>query len=165
MKLSKKEVMEFLPHRDPFLFIDSIDSFIYPPDAKIDPAKIETYTNSTVTASFEVKKDMAILSGHFPGNPILPGVVQVEIMAQASIFFLYEHFQKFHQGSKLQVALLSVSEAKFRRPVTPGMILSIQSQIVKIRGQMLSFDCGITGETKAISEAKILASYAIVSKE
>ena len=87
MLMDKKQVVEFLPHRDPFLFIDSV--------SEVDTSGCESQTEfkeakdlvgAKVTAQFEIKDELEILKGHFPGNPILPGVVQVEMMAQASAF-------------------------------------------------------------------------------
>src|SRR4051812_16384054 len=98
MELSLEQIMRFIPHRKPFLFLDSIESITLPPVVKYlsaseSPKEVfeRKYLEGTIIwANFTIKEDMEILAGHFPGNPIVPGVVQIEMMAQASCFNIYK---------------------------------------------------------------------------
>lgn len=161
MKVDKHGVLKFLPHREPFLFIDGITSLVLS-DENAEKEGIARYVKGELKAVFKVDSSLDILRGHFPGNPILPGVVQVEVMAQASCFFMHDFLQGKKYGS-LEVALLSVSHAKFRQPVKPGMELTITSILTKARGEMMGFDCKIEAADQVISEASILASCRVLS--
>ena len=124
---------------------------------KKDMYAVKELIGSKVICQFEVREDLDILRGHFPGNPILPGVVQVEIMAQGSIFLMTKHYQD-PENTSLDVALLGVDNAKFRKPVTPGMKLVIESELTRARGMMMTYDCTIKSDGALVSSASILAT-------
>jgi len=159
MFMNKEQVMQFLPHRDPFLFIDSIESVVYPgkdlKEGEIITSK-ET-VGSEVTAHYRTKEDHAIFAGHFPGNPVLPGVVQVEMMAQASAFGLIRTVED-PAKSNMEVALISVAEAKFRKPIGPGMDLIIKSKCIKCRGPFATYECQLFNGDTLMSEAIAMAT-------
>lgn len=100
-KLNHKQVMDILPHRDPMLLVDEVLSLI--PDKEI-------------TAVFHVKENMDIFKGHFPGNPILPGVYTVESMAQASDVLMMS-MDRYAGKTPL---FLGIQDVKFKTPVHPG---------------------------------------------
>ena len=74
MKLSKEEILKYLPHRDPFLFIDEV---------------ISLKEGDNIHAVMHVKDENIFLEGHFPGNPIVPGVILIEAMGQASVSYTH----------------------------------------------------------------------------
>jgi 3-hydroxyacyl-[acyl-carrier-protein] dehydratase len=115
MKLTQEQIKEIIPHRDPFLLIDEIE---------------EIEVGKRVVAIKHIKKDDFWFKGHFPEHPVVPGVLMLEMLAQAgavSMLSLPENKGKigFFGG---------VKEAKFRRQVVPGDVLRLEVEIVKVKG-------------------------------
>lgn len=163
MLLNKEQVMQFLPHREPFLFVDSVESVTLPEGVKISKGEAfaKDLVGTKVVAHFEVKADLEILKGHFPGNPILPGVIQVEMMAQAGAFVSMALNNMSIEGVNVETLLLGADSSRFRKPIVPGMKLQIETTMVKSRGQIASYDCEIYSDGVLVSEAKFLAKLVI----
>ena len=118
---------------------------------------LKDIVDAEVVAHYRTKKDHAIFKGHFPDYPILPGVVQVEMMAQATSFIvLLLHENPF--AMKMDVALLGITEAKFRKPVLPEMDLKLVTKTLKVRGPMLTSECKLYHNDQLMSEATVMAS-------
>lgn len=166
MMMDKKQVMSFLPHRDPFLFIDGVKEVILPEslNGKKGPFKPQELVGGKSICTFKVDNSVKVLEGHFPGFPILPGVVQVEMMAQAASFLALNCLEKPIEQSKLDVQLLSVESAKFRKPIIPPMDLEIHSVLSKVRGPMQMYDCEIFSNGELISQCSVMASLKITYK-
>lgn len=159
MILNTDQVIQILPHRDPFLFIDSVES-VRIPGRDLAPGEIVTIKElegTEVIAHYRTKKDHAIFKGHFPNYPILPGVVQVEMMAQATSFVVLL-LHKNPAAMKMDVALLSISDAKFRKPVLPEMDLKLVTRLLKLRGPMITNECKLYHNDQLMSEATVMAS-------
>lgn len=168
MMINKEQVLEFLPHRPPFLFVDSVESVSVPDSAlgkKPEEIQNKDLVGSKLIAHFDVKEDLEILKGHFPGNPILPGVIQVEMMAQASAFISIAFNEMQVSGMCVDTLLLSVENAKFRKPILPGMSLKIFSHLEKCRGKIASYHCEIFSGEEKVSEAKFLAKLEVKKGE
>lgn len=159
MILNNDQVQHILPHRDPFLFIDSVESVIVPGRtlAVGEILEIKDIQDAEVVAHYRTKKEHAIFKGHFPDYPILPGVVQVEMMAQATSFIVFL-IHKNPMELKMDVALLGINEARFRKPIFPEMDLKIVTKTLKIRGPILTSECKIYHNDQLMSEATVLAS-------
>lgn len=158
MLLEKEKVMEYLPHRDPFMFLDNVQEVILPSgksaDAITNPRDL---VGVKVIANFTVREDLDILKGHFPGNPILPGVVLIEIMAQASAFISLPLSNFDFSGLNVETLLVTVTKAKFRKPVLPGMKLEIHTTMAQCRGQVATYQSEILIDGKKASEAEFMA--------
>jgi len=115
MTFSIQEILDFLPHRYPFLLIDRVQEF--------EPAKrLVAIKNVTINEPF--------FQGHFPGYPIMPGVLVVEAMAQAGGIIMMAELPDRH---KKLVVFTGIERAKFRRPVTPGDQLRIEVEVLSFR--------------------------------
>ena len=111
-----KEIMSILPHRYPFLLVDRVLS--------LEPSvSVVGIKNVTMNEPF--------FTGHFPGNPVMPGVLIIEAMAQVAGILA---FKSGMQGS--QVYFMSIDKVKFRKPVFPGDQLRFEVKVVQIRGNV-----------------------------
>jgi len=133
-----KEIQKFLPHRYPFLLVDRI--------IEIEPGvKAVGIKNVTINEEF--------FQGHFPGQPIMPGVLIIEAMAQVAGMLA------FHSGATVQksVYFMSIEKAKFRKPVLPGDQLRLEIQILQHRGNVWRFSGNALVEGKVAAEAEFTA--------
>ncbi len=115
MTLTIQEIMDFLPHRYPFLLIDRV---------------LEFEAQKRVVAIKNVTMNEPFFQGHFPGAPIMPGVLVIEAMAQAGAVLLLSELEDRH--SKLAV-FTGIDGAKFRRSITPGDQIRIEVSVVSFR--------------------------------
>jgi len=139
MALDINQIQEMLPHRYPFLFIDRVLSW---------------EVNQSIHARRLVSVSDPILQGHFPGNPIVPGVVQVEAMAQAAALLAQVSGQF---DPKTQLCLfMGIQEAKFRAPMIPGDIVDIKVEALRL-GRIGKFSGVMEVEGKVRSSAKFTA--------
>lgn len=163
MLFNHEDVLNFLPHRPPFLFIDTVEKVEVDPEVlKKDTITSKDLVGSQVVAHFEIKEDLEILKGHFPGNPILPGVVQIEMMAQSSAFVSIAFNKMKKEGVKVETLLLGVESTRFRKPLLPGMKLEIHAVMEKCRGPIAYYNCFINCNGEKVSEAKFLARLDVV---
>ncbi|MDE1154643.1 MAG: 3-hydroxyacyl-ACP dehydratase FabZ [Acidobacteriaceae bacterium] len=131
------EIMSILPHRYPFLLIDRV---------------VEMERKQRVVAIKNVTMNEPHFTGHFPDYPIMPGVLQIEAMAQAGGALLLTEIPD--RENKLMV-FTGIEEAKFRRPVTPGDQLRIEVTVVNWRSRAVKMAGVITVDGKPVSEATI----------
>ena len=115
MTFTIQEIMDFLPHRYPFLLIDRI---------------VEFERTKRVVAIKNVTMNEPFFQGHFPGAPIMPGVLVIEAMAQAGAVLMLSEMDDRH--SKLAV-FTGIDGAKFRRSITPGDQIRIEVDVVSFR--------------------------------
>jgi 3-hydroxyacyl-[acyl-carrier-protein] dehydratase len=139
MALDITQIQKMLPHRYPFLFIDRVVSWV--PEQSIHARKLVSISDP-------------ILQGHFPGNPIVPGVVQVEAMAQAAAL-LAQLSNMFDPATQLCL-FMGIQEAKFRAPVVPGDVLDIEVTAHRL-GRIGKFSGEIKVEGAVRSSGKFTA--------
>jgi UDP-3-O-[3-hydroxymyristoyl] N-acetylglucosamine deacetylase/3-hydroxyacyl-[acyl-carrier-protein] dehydratase len=130
-----EEIIKLLPHRYPFLMVDRI--------LKIDGSKIVGIKNVSINESY--------FQGHFPGHPIMPGVLQLEAIAQVAGALLLKTIQAANQVAYF----LSAENVKWRKPVVPGDVLVIEVEMTKMRGKLGKAKgiCKVGGEI--VSEADV----------
>lgn len=139
------DILRILPHRFPFILVDRVVALERPSDGKNRIGwKIEAIKNVTFNEPY--------FPGHFPHRPVMPGVLQIEAMAQAACLGILDI-----NGPEMDVAIAGIKEAKFRRPVIPGDQLRITAEIVKDRGQIIVFQCSALVDGEIASEAEMVA--------
>ena len=122
-KLSKKEIIDLLPHREPMLLIDEL----------INIKKLQS-----ATAIMNVKKDGFYVQGHFPDQPVMPGVLIVEAFGQAAAALTACGIDKKEYDNKL-VFLMSVEKARFRNPVIPDCKLELNIEAIRSHGRVWKY--------------------------
>ena len=122
-KLSKKQIIELLPHREPMLLIDEL----------YDIKKLYS-----ATASLNVRKDSFFVQGHFPDQPVMPGVLIVESFGQAAAALTAHGIDKKTYENKL-VFLMSVEKARFRNPVIPDCELILKIKAIRSHGRVWKY--------------------------
>lgn len=143
--LSILEIQKRIPHRFPFLLIDRVDSFEHGPDEdKLIGRKIVCTKNVTINEFF--------FQGHFPDNPVMPGVLQVESMAQAGAIACVPG-----ENEKMDVLIAKISDAKFRKPVVPGDTLKVCAEIISEKRGILNVKCEMYCDGDLVSEVSVLA--------
>lgn len=147
--MTAQEILNVLPHRFPFLLVDRVISWQAGPDKN-------SRTGQKIVAIKNVTFNEPFFPGHFPGLPIMPGVLQVEAMAQAACLAYYRR-----GDPEMDFFIASISEGKFRRPVTPGDVLELHAEIVKDRGQMQIIRTEAKVNGQVVSEADILAKVTV----
>ena len=140
MKLDIEEIKTLIPHRDPFLFVDTCEIII-----PGEHGKSEKFFSN----------DEYFFKGHFPNNPIVPGVIIVEAMAQTAGCLVVESLGKQSEG-KL-VYFMSIENARFRKPVVPGDQLIINVEKTRERGNVFKFDGKVYVEEVVVAEASFSA--------
>lgn len=166
MLMDKKQVMEFLPHRDPFLFIDTVKEVILPENlaGRKGPFTSQELVGGKSICTFKVDNSVKVLEGHFPNFPILPGVVQIEMMAQAASFLAINTLEKPIAECKLDVQLVGVESAKFRKPVIPPMDLEVHAKLIKVRGPIQVYECELHSNGELVAQTTVMASLKITYK-
>ena len=122
-KLNKEDIKNLLPHREPMLLIDEL----------INIKKLKS-----ATAIVNVKKDSFFVQGHFPGEPVMPGVLIVEAFGQAAAALTAAGIDKSTYENKL-VFLMTVDKARFRSPVIPDCKLELNIEAIRSHGRVWKY--------------------------
>tara|TARA_B100000902_G_scaffold396267_1_gene456830 strand:- start:1179 stop:1631 length:453 start_codon:yes stop_codon:yes gene_type:complete len=137
-RLSKSDIISLLPHREPMLLIDEL----------INIKKLKS-----ATAIMNVKKDAFYLNGHFPGNPVMPGVLIVEAFGQAAAALTAAGIDKEVYENKL-VFLMSVEKARFRSPVIPDCRLELNIEAIRSHGRVWKYKGEAFVDGKKMTDAE-----------
>jgi UDP-3-O-[3-hydroxymyristoyl] N-acetylglucosamine deacetylase/3-hydroxyacyl-[acyl-carrier-protein] dehydratase len=141
-ELNIRQILNALPHRYPFVMVDRV--------LKLEAESIVAIKNVTINEPY--------FQGHFPGQPVMPGVLQVEAMAQVAGLIMLNKVQA--GDSPKVVFFMSADKVKFRKAVTPGDTLEIRAKLTKIRGKIACAECEclVAGET--VSSADLMFTVA-----
>ena len=122
-KLNKDQIRELLPHREPMLLIDELKDIV---------------SLKSATAIVNVKKDSFFVQGHFPENPVMPGVLIVESFGQAAAALTAHGLDKSTYENKL-VFLMGIEKARFRNPVIPDCKLILKIEAIRSHGKVWKY--------------------------
>jgi len=138
-----RKIMEILPHRYPFLLVDRIIEYE-------KGVRIKGYKNVTFNEPF--------FMGHFPGAPVMPGVLIIEAMAQTGGVLALSSYDKSTENALIY--FMGIDKARFRKPVTPGDQLVMECQILKIRSRVCRIKAEAYVDDELVAEAILLSSLA-----
>ena len=146
-KLNKSQIIDLLPHREPMLLIDEL----------YDIKKLHS-----ATAVVNVRKDSFFVNGHFPGQPVMPGVLIVESFGQAAAALTAHGLDKATYINKL-VFLMGVEKARFRNPVIPDCKLLLKIEAIRSHGRVWKYRGEAFVDDKKMADA--MWSATIVDKK
>ena len=135
-----REIMKFLPHRYPFLLVDRV---------------IEMVPNEKITTLKNVTMNEPFFQGHFPGTPVMPGVLMVEAMAQSGGVLIASSMPPEQHGALMY--FMAIDKVKFRKAVVPGDQLIITATILKRRSNTAKLACTATVDGAVAAEAELMA--------
>ena len=141
--MDSQRIQEIIPHRDPFLLVDRV--------TELDPEEI------SIVAQKNITKDEPFLEGHFPGNPIMPGVLIIEALAQTGLICLFE-LKLIDPGAEF--FFTGIEQVKFRRPVVPGDSLQLHVKLLKNKRTLWKFE-GRAFAGGQIAAEGLFTAYAI----
>jgi 3-hydroxyacyl-[acyl-carrier-protein] dehydratase len=147
LKLNKQNIIDLLPHREPMLLIDELS---------------EIKKLSSATAVVKVRKDSFFVQGHFPDNPVMPGVLIVESFGQAAAALTAHGLDKATCENKL-VFLMGVEKARFRNPVIPDCDLILKIEAIRSHGRVWKYKGEAFVDDKKMADA--IWSATIVDKK
>ena len=136
--LTKDQIKELLPHREPMLLLDEL----------INIKKLHS-----ATAIMNVKKDGFYVQGHFPGQPVMPGVLIVEAFGQGAAALTAHGIDKSTYESKL-VFLMTIEKAKFRNPVLPDCELHLEIEAIRSHGRVWKYKGTAKVDGKRMADAE-----------
>ena len=147
LKLNKQDIINLLPHREPMLLIDELS---------------EIQKLSSATAVVKVRKDSFFVQGHFPEQPVMPGVLIVESFGQAAAALTAHGLDKATYENKL-VFLMGVEKARFRNPVIPDCDLILKIEAIRSHGRVWKYKGEAFVDDKKMADA--IWSATIVDKK
>jgi beta-hydroxyacyl-ACP dehydratase FabZ len=136
-----QEIMDTLPHRYPFLLIDKI---------------VEMEMGKRVVGIKNVTMNEPFFQGHFPGHPIMPGVLILEAMAQTGGVLALKSVPQDQVKNKV-IYFMSIDKAKFRKPVVPGDQLRFELDVIKQRSNIMSLKAQALVSGAVVAEAELMA--------
>ena len=141
--LDLEQIKAYLPHRYPFLFVDRVEEIV---------------PGESIRARKCVTGNEAFFNGHFPNNPVMPGVIQIEAMGQAGALLAILSGAQVGEGRAIYVT--SITDCRFRKPVVPGDLFDLRARVVKQKLGIWKLECEVWIDGEKASEALITATAA-----
>ena len=138
------EIKTLIPHRYPFLLIDKV---------------IDIVKNESATGVKNVTINEPYFPGHFPSSSVVPGVLQIESMAQTAAVLVAKSLN--FSDSNALVLLTTIDNAKFRKPVIPGDVMSLNISVKRIRNKLWKFNGKVIVDSQRVSECEFSAMMRI----
>ena len=138
------EIQKILPHRYPFLLIDKV---------------IDIVKNQSATGIKNVTVNEPYFTGHFPSSPVVPGVLQIESMAQTAAVLVAKSLNI--SDTTALVLLTTIDKAKFRKPVVPGDVMLLAISVQKMRNKLWKFKGEVIVDSQRVSECELSAMMGI----
>ena len=142
LKLNKNDIIDLLPHRDPMLLIDEL---------------YDIKNLKSATAVVNVKKTSFFVQGHFPDQPVMPGVLIVESFGQAAAALTAHGLDKSTYENKL-VFLMNIEKARFRNPVIPNCKLELKIEAIRSHGRVWKYKGEAFVDRKKMADAQWAAT-------
>ena len=141
--MDRAQIERLLPHREPFLLVDRV--------VEIEPGR-------SAVAEHDVTEDAFWCRGHFPGNPVMPGVLIAESLAQvAALLFLAQDPAK----TESTVYLVGMDKMRFRAPVRPGDTLRLEVSLTDLRRRMCTFEARALVEGRRVATGQFMATIPV----
>ncbi len=137
-----QDIMRFLPHRYPFLLVDRI---------------MEIVPGEKIIALKNVTSNEPFFQGHFPGNPVMPGVLIIEALGQAGGVLVMESQPEDRHG--VLIYFMGLDKVRFRKPVLPGDQLILEVTMIKARSRAVKMAGVAAVDGKRVAEAELLATF------
>lgn len=143
-QLNVLQIQQLLPHRFPFLMVDKV---------------IECEPKKRLTACKNVTINEPFFQGHFPGNPVFPGVLILEALAQATALLTAESDDRYGKGTTYYLA--GIDKARFKRQVVPGDQLMLEAVLIKNKRNIWSFECRAEVDNELSVSANIMCAAVV----
>jgi 3-hydroxyacyl-[acyl-carrier-protein] dehydratase len=141
VSLDHAAVLKTIPHRPPFLFIDTVPELV---------------KGVRIRAVRDVRASDDYFAGHFPGEPVMPGVLQIEALAQALCILIAESFPEAAAGKR--PAFAGIEDVRFRRAVRPGDVLELNVELVQFRRGFATANAHASVDGEKVAEAVLKAT-------
>lgn len=143
--MDKEEIKSYIPHREPFLFVDEVLEY-------------EPYKRVVALRTFPATEEF--FKGHFPGHPVVPGVLLTEALAQAAAVLLAASVAKDESVDNLEGCyLMGLDKVKFRKIVNPDDEIKLEVDVVKLRSKIVTFKANAYVDDTKAAEAEFMATF------
>ena len=143
--MNKDEIKSYIPHREPFLFVDEVLEF-------------EQYKSIVAVKTFPASEEF--FKGHFPGHPVVPGVILTEALTQAAAILIAASLFKDEDANNPEGCyLMGLDKVKFRKIVNPEDQIHLHAEIIRLRSKIVTFRANAYVDESKVAEAEFMATF------